>query len=359
MPDRRSLLTRFMASSDFSANQAGRVSLDYVRELLYRVFSIIVPLGVGASMLFSWFKLGRVLAVAEGVLLVLLLANAVLVFTANRRLFSNLAFCLVLIFFLVAPVSMGFVEFIYFCIIYTIAFYILVERRQALPLNAVWLVVCSLAAWYYMPPVHALSYAVSHLFAWVFTEVFFSLLAYNEKELQLLSVRDPLTGAHNRRAMETFLEDASLLCDRYGEQASIVMLDIDYFKEINDEYGHKEGDQVLKQLVALVDKRLRHTDRLCRYGGEEFVLALPNTGRDQAVELAESVREQVKNAIITSKRRITISCGVAQAQAGESMLDWLHRADLALYKAKQNGRDRVELDGDVVSAGHHCSDCTG
>lgn len=346
MPSLQFLLERFMASSEFSAEQLRQLSLSIVREILYRAFAVILPLAVAASMVFSWYNVRQELAVVEGVLLLLLIANAVKVFKNNSRLFSKLAFCFVVIFFLAAPIALGFSEFIFFCLLYPVLFYVLVTRRQALAINLGWLLLCSVLGFFLLTSVEAICYIVSHVAIWVFIEILFSLLAYNEKELKQLSVMDPLTGVFNRRAMESFLENASMMLDRYQSVSSIVMLDIDHFKRINDSYGHKEGDLVLKQITALLDKRLRRTDKLCRYGGEEFVLILSGTDGHQAFELANSIREQIKSAVISSRGRITISCGVAEARPGDTVAEWLHRSDMALYTAKRGGRDRVELDGD-------------
>lgn len=340
------LFSGFMASSDYSPEQVEHVSLSILREIIYRVASISLPLAVGASMIFSWYNVQRELAIVEGVLLTLLLANACLVFFNNSRIFSNLTFCFVIIFFLSAPIVLGFSDFIYFCLVYPAVFYILISRRQALILNLVWLAACTFFAVINLTVAQSVIYSFAHLAIWIFTETLFSLLACNEKELKQLSIRDPLTGAYNRRAMKGFLENAIMIFDRYNAVSSVIMLDIDHFKQINDTYGHKEGDQVLKQITELLRGRIRATDSLCRYGGEEFVLILNNTDSQQALETAEAIRKQVKNSIVTSKQRITISCGVVQTQQGDSVSSWLHRGDMALYRAKQSGRDRVEADGE-------------
>lgn len=348
MTSLRAFFNAFMASSDYTPNSSERISLNMVREILYRSFSLILPLAVAASMIFSWYNVRRELAIIEACLLLFLIINAYRVFRSNSRLFSNEAFCLVVIFFLSAPIATGFTEFLYFCLLYPILFYVLVSRKSALFFNACWLALCAVLATSYLTSAESVCYVVSHIAIWVLIEIFFSLLAYNEKELLQLSVRDPLTGAYNRRAMKSFLENAVQLCERYSTASSIVMLDIDHFKEINDNYGHKEGDLVLKQLTAILDNRLRRTDKLCRYGGEEFVLVLPNTDADHAFQLADIIRDQVRNSILTSKRRITVSCGVAEVDGSDSIQDWLHRGDLALYRAKQGGRDRVVLYDDAT-----------
>lgn len=344
MPPLQAVVNALMASSEFSREQIRQVSLPIIREILYRIFSIALPIAVGASMIFSWYNVSRYLAVAEAILLVLMLLNSAMLFTRNSRLFSNFAYCCVVMFFLISPIIIEFSEFIYFCLICPVLFYVLVERQSARLLNIIWLLLCCVALVLDFSLVEAICYFVSHVAIWAFVELLFHLLLHNEKELKQLAVRDPLTSCFNRRAMENYLEAGLLMRQRYDLDTAIIMLDIDHFKAINDTHGHKEGDLVLKNLAALLDKRLRRTDKLCRYGGEEFVLILTNTNGCQAMELAESIRDQVRSSILTSKRRITISCGVAEAQPEMSVSDWLHRVDMALYRAKQSGRDRVEGD---------------
>lgn len=165
-----------------------------------------------------------------------------------------------------------------------------------------------------------------------------------EKELRELAATDPLTGVANRRA---FMESAAMeikRTDRSGQPVSICYLDIDHFKDVNDQHGHAGGDEVLVRVAASICEELRAIDLLARIGGEEFAVLLPDTGIGGASALAERIRARVsKLELLEGKLKITVSLGVAQRAAEETLDQLLARADRALYRAKQGGRNRVEL----------------
>ena len=122
---------------------------------------------------------------------------------------------------------------------------------------------------------------------------------------------------------------------------SLLMLDVDRFKAVNDEHGHLVGDQVLVELVERIGSRLRESDVLARWGGEEFIVLMPHAAVDDAMALAESLRLLVSSTPMVKDGTVTCSIGVAQYTVGESMDAWLGRADRALYEAKASGRNAV------------------
>lgn len=130
---------------------------------------------------------------------------------------------------------------------------------------------------------------------------------------------------------------------RYGTHFSLIMLDIDYFKSVNDTYGHAVGDRVLTEIPDVLQGMTRRTDVLFRWGGEEFVLLLPETGRTGAVQLAELVRERIATVRFEGVGPVTVSIGAAEYESGESMDQLLQRVDEALYEAKRGGRNRVAI----------------
>ena len=167
------------------------------------------------------------------------------------------------------------------------------------------------------------------------------------RELEGLLVRDFLTGVYNRKFfMERFQEEASW-AHRYGEPISIVMLDIDFFKKINDTYGHCTGDHVLQQVSELIESRLRPGDIVARFGGEEFIILMSNTQSETAFGVAESLRAAVAGNEFYSEDRyripVTISAGVASFHGEPEVTvdNILGRADASLYRAKESGRNRV------------------
>ncbi|BCS98676.1 hypothetical protein DSLASN_43080 [Desulfoluna limicola] len=168
------------------------------------------------------------------------------------------------------------------------------------------------------------------------------------RHLEHLSITDSLTGVGNRRK---FLEVADMerrRAYRYGVPFSVVMLDIDHFKEVNDRYGHEGGDIALCELTRVVEEQLRCSDLLVRLGGEEFAILLPETRREEAYTLAERVRQRLAANVVHAgilRFSITASLGVAEVlnDREDSVKGILNRADSALYKAKAKGRNCTEL----------------
>jgi len=157
--------------------------------------------------------------------------------------------------------------------------------------------------------------------------------------------RDPLTGLYNRRYLDSTLERELARCKREGQPLSLMLIDIDHFKQINDTYGHQAGDAVLKQLATLLTEQARAADVPCRFGGEEFLLLLPNMPQNVALERAEQWRSDFAATTIAFgefRMQVTLSCGIATYPGhGISAAALIRCADHALYRAKTEGRNRV------------------
>jgi diguanylate cyclase len=161
--------------------------------------------------------------------------------------------------------------------------------------------------------------------------------------LEDLSLSDPLTGAKNRRAMNLELAYAIKDHQKNKTQYGLLMLDMDHFKNINDRYGHEEGDDVLIRFSALVKKHSRKTDRFFRMGGEEFLLLLPDADAASLPLIAEHHRSHIEANLHCNEKAATVSIGAAMLLPGENQQQWLARADAALYAAKNNGRNCVVI----------------
>ena len=162
-----------------------------------------------------------------------------------------------------------------------------------------------------------------------------------EAELEYQANHDPLTGLYNRRRMTELVDGEMKRARRYGTAASVILFDIDYFKAVNDNYGHGIGDAVLQELVAVVERRLRDMDSFSRWGGEEFLVLLPETDLASARQAAEALRALAVATDFTGVGSLTISLGVAVFDEDEAMEALLKRADNNLYAAKSGGRNRV------------------
>ncbi len=159
--------------------------------------------------------------------------------------------------------------------------------------------------------------------------------------LKELAARDALTGVYNRRTFEILFKSHVFGALRYNQNLSVIVIDIDHFKKINDIYGHIAGDEFLQKFCQMVSQQLRSSDIFCRYGGEEFVVVLLNTNLQEAMQFAEITRDAVRKMNMSFKESISASFGVAQLKENEAEHDLLKRADEALYKAKDSGRNCV------------------
>jgi diguanylate cyclase (GGDEF)-like protein len=182
-----------------------------------------------------------------------------------------------------------------------------------------------------------------------------SRLTTQNVELERLATTDSLTGLANRRRLFDCLEQEVYRAQRYGTALSLVMFDIDHFKRINDCWGHATGDWVLRRIARETHQLLRKTDQAGRYGGEEFVVLLPETGLSEALLLAQRLSRRISDTAITPEHdapiSVTVSAGVAALAPDETGEELIHRADQALYRAKKNGRNRVETALDPASFG--------
>lgn len=163
-----------------------------------------------------------------------------------------------------------------------------------------------------------------------------------ENELLRLSETDDLTGIFNRKKFENELRTELDIYHRYQNPSTLVIMDIDHFKRVNDEYGHPVGDELLKEVTALIQDQIRNTDVFARWGGEEFILLLRYALWDQAVDIAQRLRQRIAQQEFCDGLHITCSFGVSQMQPGDSVASLVQRTDELLYQAKERGRNRVE-----------------
>jgi len=177
-----------------------------------------------------------------------------------------------------------------------------------------------------------------------FATVFARSSGLRRVQLEQLATLDPLTGIENRRALETEIAIALSAFQRDARPIALAMIDLDHFKRVNDRHGHEVGDQVLRDFARLAEGAVRRTDRLFRYGGEEFVLLMPCTD-DLGLELAMShLQLRIREGLRAEGEPVTVSIGGVILRRDESRDAWVSRADAALYRAKANGRNCLEID---------------
>jgi len=160
-------------------------------------------------------------------------------------------------------------------------------------------------------------------------------------ESQYKANHDTLTNIYNRNYFNELTKN--LIINKQALNASLIMLDLDFFKQVNDTYGHQKGDYVLKRFTTIISNNIRTTDIFARWGGEEFVVLLKNTPEKTAYRISQHLKVKVKQSNFEEIGNITCSIGLSQYKNGDNLESWLKRTDEALYKAKQNGRNRVEI----------------
>lgn len=221
-----------------------------------------------------------------------------------------------------------------------INFYLLGVRTAA----ALNLVVCGLALWLVAGavPGEQLARLAGSIPLCIFFGLVFSLSVIRQRrDLQHLASHDALTGIGNRLSLDSTLDVAGERLRRYGETSTLILLDLDHFKAINDSLGHLKGDELIVEFARLLKSRIRKTDQLFRFGGEEFVVLLPHTSLPEAFHLAEALRVAVEHHRFVHDRTLSVSGGISELGRGETPDSWLDRADRALYRAKEQGRNRI------------------
>ncbi|MDT8449288.1 MAG: GGDEF domain-containing protein [Wenzhouxiangellaceae bacterium] len=221
--------------------------------------------------------------------------------------------------------------------------FLLTSRRFALVANLILMTFLILETSLFQSVLEGVTYIVTALLVTVFGYIFAERLARYQHQLEMLALQDPLTYAGNRRMMRRDLAAAISSHNRSGAPYTLVLLDLDRFKSINDEQGHEIGDRALRDFADLVRAHIRTEDGFYRFGGEEFVILMPGHGAERAIEIITSLHRRISGKLSYNGETLRFSAGVAVLQPGEDWPGWLTRADRAMYEAKRQGRDRIVL----------------
>jgi len=222
--------------------------------------------------------------------------------------------------------------------------FLLTERRFALVANLVLMTVLIIETSLFQSVLEGVTYIVTALMVTTFAYIFAARLARYQDQLELLALQDPLTYAGNRRMMRRDLTAAVASRRRSGREFTLVLLDLDHFKQINDLHGHETGDRMLREFADLVRAEVRTEDGFYRFGGEEFVLLLPDHGPERADRVVRALHRRISGRLACAGDALRFSAGAAVLGDEEDWPEWLTRADEAMYRAKRGGRDRVEID---------------
>lgn len=221
------------------------------------------------------------------------------------------------------------------------ALFFLLPLREATAFNIIFLVGMSVVSFLKFPEAEFWRITFSLALTCLFVMIFAWLVGRLQVELTHLAARDPLTGCPNRSQLPDVLNSQIQMRERYERVCSIILIDLDYFRLINDRWGHLAGDSLLQELPKRIMRRLRESDRLFRVGGEEFMVVLPGTRQKDAYQLARELLTSISATPFGEGIRVTASASVAEVSKGETWSVWLNRADIALYQCKERGRNQV------------------
>jgi diguanylate cyclase (GGDEF)-like protein len=192
-------------------------------------------------------------------------------------------------------------------------------------------------------PFTAVMIGISLVLTWIISAWLVFAMNEQSRRLKAIAITDPLTGAYNRRYLELQADRSLQAWKRYRTPVSLLLIDIDHFKRINDKFGHAVGDTALQEVVKQIAERIRKTDIQCRFGGEEFVVLLNETNATRAEKVADELRYAIEQSDALPEGKMTVSVGVCSVSIAKSVEQWFKLADNALYLAKRKGRNRVAI----------------
>ncbi|WP_432378819.1 diguanylate cyclase [Duganella sp. P38] len=297
----------------------------------------ILPFGIYRMWQGSWAT-----ALVDASLIAAMSAVIVHVWRTGRYQVAGLAVTIFYSVGMLAVVYLRGMALVYWVYPTMIAAYFVVRPVAALAINSVALVLLLMMLWWQVALDNLSTIVVTVALVNLFAYVFAYRTGLQTQRLHTAVELDFLTEVGNRRAMDRKL--AEYAQERRPQLASsLLLLDLDHFKQINDRYGHAAGDKVLKRLAELMRAHTRSSDRIFRYGGEEFAIIACGAGLAAAAHLAEGLRAAVASATLLEDHPITISIGVALMDKADPPAEWLARADKMLYAAKQAGRNAVRV----------------
>jgi diguanylate cyclase (GGDEF)-like protein len=307
------------------------------------VFSASGAIGVLPFMVLRYMRGEWTAAIIDTVIVAGLLALSLYVYKTRRVGFASFAIACICSFGIISTVYFIGPNQIYWAYPAVMAIFYLVRPKIAFSFVAITIAALVPVLIQHFDPHISMTIIITMIVMGSFA-FGFSLISNRQRRLLVqMATKDPLTGAGNRRHLDSKLRDVVNAHKRTGTAASMLILDLDHFKKVNDVHGHRVGDQILVRITEIVNLRIRVTDSLYRIGGEEFVVVLEGLDLDRAGHLAEQLRTLVQANELVPDQSVTISLGVAELRSDETENDWMHRADEALYRAKRAGRNATML----------------
>ncbi len=229
----------------------------------------------------------------------------------------------------------------YWCYCTVLLYYFMMSERQAWMSSILFILVNLPIVWQLVETAEAIRFTVTFLLVCAYSVIFLHVISRQYRALTHLTITDKLTGLHNRMLLQDSLTQAIHQTSRSDTSFTLIIMDIDHFKQINDELGHDTGDQVLIQLGAFLMSFFRESDKVFRIGGEEFLILAYNTNEADCVNMAEKLRAKIESLSLIPDRKVTVSIGVAGLGSAKDWKQWMKACDQNLYEAKNNGRNQV------------------
>lgn len=306
-----------------------------LRLAVVTLYSLCALVTIGPFAVFRWINGELVIGLADSLIVLSFLGLAALAWhPAWTRRIANLLALVAASSAVFAVLAFGLSTMWIFSTL--VGNFLMAERRIALLVNAFMVIGVALQPGIFANTAEQATFVAVSLMTSLFSLIFASGMLFQHNQLTELATRDGLTGTFNRRSLDQDL--ARLNSSRTGKPHSLVLFDLDDFKRLNDDHGHEAGDDVLRALARAADRSTRDGDRFYRYGGEEFVLLLPDTTLAGAEVAVTNLGREYERALLGVRPAATFSAGIAQHAPGEKPDAWLARADRALTQAKRAGK---------------------
>lgn len=313
-------------------------------EKMLLIFSAFAAITISPFVYLRWLDGDMVMASIDAIMVFVTTFFFVFVYRSRKVKTAQLMLCGFLAVTIVTTVAIRGQSHFFWLYPSMIAFFYMLSARSAGIICFVAIMLISITLFPTSSTLEFLTINFSLFLTAVFSYVVFDNYSKTNNQLTLLASSDPLTLSGNRRSLDIKLEKILVHQKRAYSNVSLLLLDVDNFKKINDNYGHAIGDKVLVELVALIQKQSRSLDDLYRYGGEEFILLPLNVNLAEAKRVAEKLCALIAASTFADNIAVTVSIGVAKYRADETAEAWISRADAALYLAKDSGRNCVVVE---------------
>ncbi len=313
------------------------------RKVAYRYVLMAIAVMLGPIDAHNWYTGNIFPAIAGFVVLMLFLSNIYLLTRDREPFLSPPTVLLMTLALVLTSLVYGQTYNLYWIYPLLVALPVLLKTRVSVWLGVLVGIIVTPFVVIRFETGTAIIVCLSMAHTWLISAWLMYAVSEQSRRLNELAVTDLLTGAFNRRHLQTEARRAFQTYERYDRPTTLLLVDVDYFKSVNDDFGHEVGDRALCGIVKIIQDRLRVMDHVFRYGGEEFIALLAETEGAKAHHVAEEIRASIEAANMVEGRTVTVSIGVCDVVHAEDVDHWLKQCDLALYQAKEAGRNQVVI----------------